>query len=57
MLPLQLNKFIDTSSRGALVTNAEWRNPGLDKEPVFDWMTFDQARGTMDETFQAAIAT
>jgi len=24
---------------------------------VFDWMTFDQARGTMDETFQAAIAT
>ena len=53
----QLNKFIITSSRGALVTNATWRNPDMDEEPVFDWMTFDQARGTMDETFQAAIAT
>jgi len=53
----QLNKFIDTSSRGALVTNAVYRNPGVEQEPVFDWMTFDQARGTMDETFQAAIAT
>ena len=54
---VQLNKFIITSSRGALVTNATWRNPDADDEPVFDWMTFDQARGTMDETFQAAIAT
>ena len=53
----QLNKFIVTSSRGALITNATFRNPGIDQEPVFDWMTFDQARGTMDETFQAAIAT
>lgn len=53
----QLNKFIETSSRGALVTNANYRNLGAEQEPVFDWMTFDQARGTMDETFQAAIAT
>ncbi len=53
----QLNKFIETSSRGALVTNANYRNIGAEQEPVFDWMTFDQARGTMDETFQAAIAT
>ena len=53
----QLNKFIETASRGALVTNADYRNIGADQEPVFDWMTFDQARGTMDETFQAAIAT
>jgi hypothetical protein len=54
---VQLNKFIETSSRGALVTNATYRNLGAEQEPVFDWMTFDQARGTMDETFQAAIAT
>ena len=53
----QLTRFIETTSRGALVTNAEFRNSDADQEPVFDWMTFDQARGTMDETFQAAIAT
>lgn len=53
----QLRKFIETSSRGALVTNATYRNLGSEQEPAFDWMTFDQARGTMDETFQAAIAT
>lgn len=44
-------------SRGALISNADYRPDQTPEEPAFDWITFEQSRGTLDRIFQEAIAT
>jgi hypothetical protein len=39
-----------------LISNASYRPEKTPEEPAFDWITFEQARGTLDPTFQEGIA-
>jgi hypothetical protein len=53
---LQLHKYIETMMKGALISNAHYRPKRTPNEPAFDWITFEQARGTLDRRFQEGIA-
>lgn len=53
---LALHKYLNTRCRGALISNAAYRPEKTPEEPAFDWITFEQARGTLDATFQEGIA-
>ena len=55
---VQLRKFLETGQRGALIANADIRmRLGKDVvHPVFDYITFDQARDSWDRIFQESIA-
>ncbi|CAG7848458.1 SubName: Full=Uncharacterized protein {ECO:0000313/EMBL:KIM29612.1} [Serendipita indica DSM 11827] len=53
---LALFQYTETKSRGALISNASYRPAHTPDEPAFDWITFEQARGTLDPTFQESIA-
>jgi hypothetical protein len=53
---LQLHKYIETMTKGALISNAQYRPARTPNEPAFDWITFEQARGTLDRRFQEGIA-
>ncbi|KIY45829.1 hypothetical protein FISHEDRAFT_48251 [Fistulina hepatica ATCC 64428] len=51
-----LQKFLQSRERGALVTNANYRKPGHETEPAWDWLTFDQLQTSRDKTFQELVA-
>ncbi|PVG03604.1 hypothetical protein CPB86DRAFT_694901 [Serendipita vermifera] len=53
---LAMHKFLNTQKRGALISNATYRPASTPDEPAFDWITFEQSRGTLDATFQEGIA-
>jgi hypothetical protein len=53
---LQLHKYIETMTKGALISNAEYRLAHAPDEPAFDWITLEQARDTLDRRFQEGIA-
>ncbi|KAG8834901.1 hypothetical protein FRC17_006448, partial [Serendipita sp. 399] len=54
---LAIHKYLESKSRGALISNAAYRPARTPNEPAFDWITFEQARGTLDSKFQEGIAT
>lgn len=51
-----LHRFLQSRERGALFANAAFRLPDHPKEPVFDWLTFDQLQATKDRTLQESVA-
>lgn len=54
---IQLQKFLHTGQRGALVASAEIQHtsaPGV-IQPVFDWITLQDARPTWDRVLQESI--
>lgn len=53
---LKIHKFVDTKSRGALISNAAYRSARTPDEPAFDWITLEESRRTLDATFQEGIA-
>ena len=53
--PCQLQKFLQSRERGALFANANFRMEDHPNELAFDWLTFDQLRGTRDRTFQNSV--
>ena len=52
---LQLDKFLDTGERGALLSNAAVLDHSAD--PTFDWMTLCEARRTRDRILQKSMVT
>lgn len=56
MIFLQLRKALAANERGALISNAEFRNPNNPSYPAFDWISFEEAVETRDKTLQESIA-
>ncbi|KAF8559077.1 hypothetical protein OG21DRAFT_1480939 [Imleria badia] len=51
----QLQKFLQTRERGALVVNAAYRPVHSPSEPAFDWITWNQIQLTMDRILQESV--
>jgi len=51
----QLEKFLETHKRGALLVNADYMPPHH-HEPAFDWVTIDQLTDTLDKILQESVA-
>ena len=51
----QLQKFLQTRERGALIVNAAYRPVHSPSEPVFDWVTWNQIQPTMDRILQESV--
>ncbi|KAF9263600.1 hypothetical protein L218DRAFT_864544 [Marasmius fiardii PR-910] len=50
-----VHKFLQTRERGALFANADFRLPGKESLPAFDWLTFDELRRTRDKILQESV--
>ncbi|KAG7097169.1 hypothetical protein E1B28_004545 [Marasmius oreades] len=50
-----VHKFLQTRERGALFANADFRLPGKEKVPAFDWLTFDELQRTRDKILQESV--
>jgi hypothetical protein len=56
----QLQKFLETRQRGALITNADYRTKASAEaptQPAFDWMTLPYFHQTCDRIFQESVVT
>lgn len=51
----QLQKFLQTRERGALIVNAAYRPVHSPNEPAFDWVTWNQIQLTMDRILQESV--
>jgi hypothetical protein len=51
----QLQKFLQTRERGALIVNADYRPVHSPSEPAFDWVTWSQIQLTMDRILQESV--
>lgn len=51
----QLQKFLQTRERGALIVNAAYRPVHSPNEPAFDWVTWNQIQRTMDRILQESV--
>lgn len=52
---MQLQKFLQTGERGALITNADYR-VGTPAQPAFDWINMAQLQLTLDRILQESVA-
>ncbi|KIY50619.1 hypothetical protein FISHEDRAFT_10749, partial [Fistulina hepatica ATCC 64428] len=50
------NRIPLSRERGTLVTNANYRKPGHETEPAWDWLTFNQLQESYDKTIQELVA-
>lgn len=53
---LGLQRFLETHQRGALFVNANYSSPESPDEPVFDWVTLDDLKDTLDKILQESVA-
>lgn len=51
----QLQKFLQTRERGALIVNAAYRPVHSPSEPVFDWVPWNQIQLTRDRILQESV--
>ena len=54
----QLQRFLETRQRGALIANADYRLPsvtGTYSQPAFDWITLPELQSTLDSTLQSSV--
>lgn len=54
----QLQRFLETRQRGALIANADYRAPsvtGAGSQPAFDWITLPELQNTLDSTLQSSV--
>ncbi|KAG8705529.1 hypothetical protein FRC08_001631 [Ceratobasidium sp. 394] len=51
-----LDQYLACGIKGAIMTNAGYHVPEWPESPAYDWITFDDARRTGDQTLQESIA-
>lgn len=52
----QLQKFLESGQRGAIIANAGYRSYMNPQEPAFDWITWPFVVKTLDRTLQQSLA-
>lgn len=55
LIDLQLEKFLETGQRGALIANVDYRTVGTNPQPAFDWLTLTDLERTRDRIFQESV--